>query len=105
MSLMSPPSHDEGEEMSVTNFLKFFYTFGVPAAIAVFLVYFVTTRIDNGLDVIQVGLESHKAESRELIKTDAEIKLQMQYMTQILLNICVNTAKIQSERNACFGRN
>lgn len=90
--------------MPFSSVFKGIYTFGVPAAIAIFLVYFVTSRVDQSLDMMQKNLDSHVSESNQLIETDEQIKFQLQSVTQILLSICVNTAKSSNERNACFGR-
>lgn len=91
--------------MSFANVFKFLYTFGVPAGIAIFLVYSLTNSVDNNLKAIQVDLAQHKVESLEVREANIQLRLEINNMTLILQNICANTARTQIDRNACFSRN
>lgn len=91
--------------MTFSGVLKVLYTFGVPAGIALFLVYFITSSVDNNLRAIQADLAQHKVEALEMKQYNLELRLEMANMTLILQNICANTARNQPDRNACFNRN
>lgn len=91
--------------MTFSGILKVLYTFGVPAGIALFLVYFITSSVDNNLKAIQADLAQHKIESQEMRQNNLELRVEMSNMTLILQNICANTARNQADRNACFNRN
>jgi hypothetical protein len=63
------------------------YIFGIPAGIAVFLVYFLTATVVNGQTKIQDTLDHHMREQARQI-----LLLQL---------ICRNTAQTERERAQC----
>lgn len=89
--------------MTFSGILKVLYTFGVPAGIAIFLVYYITASVDNNLKAIQTDLAQHKTESQEMRQVNQELKVEISNMTLVLQSICANTARNQQDRNACFG--
>lgn len=95
----------ETEEMTFSNLMKLVYSFGIPAAIAVFLVYTLKVEIAQGVSEIRAGLLIHATQSVEAVKASETLQNRVDDMTQILQSICVNTAETQIERNACFTHN
>lgn len=63
------------------------YVFGIPAGIAVFLVYFLTSVVVSGQNKLQETLDLHQADqARQLL---------------LLRLICQNTAQSERERYQC----
>lgn len=83
--------------------MRFIYTFGVPAALTVYLVWFISSNVDTRLTTITSVLENHQKEMSESLKASEETKQQL-FLTNLLLQrICVNTAADTQSRNNCFG--
>lgn len=83
-------------------YLKFIYTFGIPAALTVYLVWFIVNSVDARLQVISNALDTHQREMASSLRSTDEMKQQL-FLTNLLLqSICVNTASNQAGRNGCF---
>ena len=80
------------------------YVIGVPSAIAIFLIYFVTNQVSGAIGNIRTEqaqireeLRLHAVDSSYVIKETTSIRM-------ILQQICANTAATREERNMCFNR-
>ena len=71
------------------------YKVGVPTAIACYLVWFLTTRIQSNLEAIQGNLTIHTQQSIQSQEHNKQV-------LQLLRVICAEGAKNVVERNACF---
>jgi hypothetical protein len=77
-------------------YIKAASTFGVPAAIALYLIYYLTTSMPTKADMLLIGdqLRTHVSSTQ----TDlTEIR-------RVLVASCVNSAKNDAERDRCLGR-
>ena len=84
-------------------YFKFVYTFGVPAALTLYLVWFISNNVDTRLTSISSALSAHQQDMAFSLKSNVEFRQQL-YLTNILLQrICVNTAKDSQTRGNCFG--
>jgi len=103
------PVHDLAAEASAPWWLKPAYVFGMPAAIALFLVWFVTgivasgqtfvtAVVANGQAKLQATLDQHitamQVERAEAQALDAKMLLLWGF-------ICENTSQTERERNQC----
>lgn len=102
MPLQSTNDNDTQETMNYSNVLKFTYTFGIPAVIAIYLIWFVVAVVNNQLAAIDSNLRQHQSDMGVNLKTNEELRIQLVNTNQILQRICVNTAANQNERNSCF---
>ncbi len=84
--------------------IKLVTILGVPAVIACFLVYWLTTDMSGRLTNITNDLNYHKLDAQHLIKSNEEMKYQLYFTTQLLQQICSNTAKNTSQADNCFNR-
>lgn len=78
-----------------STWVKAAYQFGIPSAIAVFLVWAMVTRFDGQLTQVHDDLKGHTLDTAYIIKTLGESK-------QILLRICINAADTVDERRSCL---
>jgi hypothetical protein len=86
--------------------IKLVLQVGVPAAVALFLVFQLSTKVDHNLDVITATLHEHTQETRTnaaLLTTLADRSAQTQYIIVDLLRAqCVNAATTYEARQACL---
>jgi hypothetical protein len=71
------------------------YKFGVPTAIAVYLVWFLAQKVQLNLEAVQTSLVHH-------IQTQEQNNKYSEKSLQILRVICAQGARNVTERNACF---
>ena len=79
--------------------MKFVATFGLGSAIAVYLVWFVTTQITREEAAIKAAVESHNQVTIELGVAQAE---RVEGLETLLRYICSHTAETAEERRLCF---
>jgi hypothetical protein len=71
------------------------YKVGVPTAIACYLVWFLTTKVQNNLEAIQSNVAQHTQDTMQNSRTNRQI-------LHMLQTICINEAQNASERNECL---
>lgn len=98
-----PLTSDDMSEQPTPWYIKFLYTFGIPAALTVYLVYVLVSSIDAKLNLINNVLLQHQIDMANSLRTNDELKQQAFATNLILQRICVNTAANQAARNSCFG--
>lgn len=84
-------------------YVKFLYTFGIPATLAIYLVWFMANRVDTSLEHITSTLIAHQSEMSISLRQTEETKQQLLLTNLLLQRICVNTASNQQARSNCFG--
>jgi hypothetical protein len=84
-------------------YIKFIYTYGIPAALTIYLVWFISNNVATQLNSIAIDLDSHQTEMAQSLKASEEAKIQLQITNLLLQRICVNTAADNLSRNSCFG--
>jgi hypothetical protein len=89
--------------------VKFAYAFGIPAVIAMYLVYYQTNQMDqNQLELNRnvTQLSENIRNLRDGITQDREHTYNMERKYDRLLNmmvrICATTAETNTDRNSCF---
>lgn len=82
-------------EVPSADWLTTIYKFGVPSAIAIYLVYLLGTKVNDNLININRTLEAHVVDMQRNID-------QNQKIYYLLQTICVNSAKTNYDRNQCF---
>lgn len=75
---------------------KFIVQVGVPSAIALWLVYSVTTDIKDEIRSTSRAMTAHTLNTDTLMRNTDE-------MNKALIQICVNTAKNAKQSSACLG--
>ena len=75
--------------------IKAAYQFGIPAVIAVALIWVLATRIDSNIVKLTENMSLHAQDSAFTVKELEKVKL-------ILQRICINTSSERGEREACF---
>ena len=75
---------------------------GVPATLAIFLVWMLAQRVDGSLSRIENNLNAHQLDMQYTIKANEEVKSQLYKTNQILTQICANQARTEDQRNRCF---
>lgn len=78
--------------------------FGVPSAIALYLVYMLTGNISTKISAIEIQMNEHKTQAYELIKQYEQVRIQSDRQLYTLQRICLNSAKDQVTRDACIAR-
>lgn len=71
------------------------YKFGVPTAIACYLVWILATRVQTMLEATNQALTAHIHQQEMHFQNE-------QKQLQLLRTICANGATDKSERNECF---
>src|SRR4030095_2076758 len=96
---VNPPLIGNGD---IPWWVKFIYTFGIPAALSVYLIWLMATRIEGKIDNLQDQIRMHQTDTVYNSKSnDAQImKLNESLIT--LQKTCVNGANNQAERDNCF---
>jgi len=79
--------------------LNAIYKVGVPSAIAIFLVWFMTTQVRDNLNSIKENLMLH---SEVNIKSLQANEFHNDKLFKLLQRICANSAKTNTERVECF---
>ena len=88
--------------MSNIDWSKVVSIYGVPAVVALFLVWFVTTKVDGSLNRIETFQQAHSIDMQYSIKANEELKSQFYITNKLLQQICVNQARTEDQRNRCF---
>lgn len=83
-------------------YFKFIYTFGVPAALTIYLVWFIVSNVDGRITSISTALNAHQQDMTQSLRNNAEMKQQLYLTNMLLQRICVNTAIDSQARNNCF---
>lgn len=85
------------------------YKFGIPAGIAIFLIWFLVSVISVQLQTLQIqvqtisnGLSNHALDTGYTVKAIDELKQRTYETNNLLKNICMNTAKTAYDKSACF---
>lgn len=88
---------------------KFVYYVGLPSAVALFLVWFVTFSLDGDIKSLHVRateLEKNQEQMLEAIRLhtvdNSYYMKEITSMKIILQQICINSATTQQERNRCI---
>lgn len=97
-------SSNEGDEESSKQpwWINPVYKFGIPSAICIFLVWFLTTQVKSDLNDLKLSmnnLNSQVSFNKNLIETNTQVN---ERMLQVLQRICINSAATNFERNECF---
>ena len=100
MSQLQSMSHSNSE---TPWYLKFIYAFGVPAALTIYLVWFVVNGVDARLQVINSTLSTHATDMAVSLRASEDARQQLLLTNLLLQRICVNTAANQAARSNCFG--
>lgn len=89
--------------------VKFAYGFGIPAIIAMYLVYYQTDKMDQNQQAFNKSIIELKEEVRNLrdaVSQGRELALNTERKSDRLLNmmvrVCATTAETNVDRNACF---
>jgi hypothetical protein len=84
-------------------YLKFIYTFGIPATLTIYLVWFMVNSVDARLQLINATLTVHSTDMAVSLKASDDARQQLLLTNLLLQRICVNTASNQVARSNCFG--
>lgn len=87
---------------SLPPWLKALLALGVVPAIAVFLVYFVTQRVDARLEKIDNTTIATYGEAKSANEHAQEVEKAFDKLQRSLDRICVNTANTERQRDACL---
>jgi hypothetical protein len=82
--------------------VRFIYTFGIPAALSVYLIWLLAARIEGKLDAQTEQLRVHQGDTTFNKAAAENSAKRLEEIYNILQRICVNGAATQADRNACF---
>jgi hypothetical protein len=85
----------------MTPWMRFIAFIGVPAAIALFLVYRLDGRSAQELAQISADLRAHAAISTITAKSVDESRIETRTLVALMRQICVNTSKTDTQRREC----
>jgi hypothetical protein len=92
-------------ERPAMNWWTLLERYGVPSAIALFLVWFMTTRIQNDMKDMSLELRGHATISAStasrLESFTQDSRAESRSMISLLRQVCVNTAKTDEQRREC----
>ena len=77
---------------------------GVPAAIALFLVWFITAQVGANIHNIEVAQQQFAVEQAKSSAVQLQIQTQLATLTGVMRMVCYNTSKNDAQRDACFSR-
>lgn len=101
---IGPPHLDK--ELSIPWQIKLIYWFGMPALIALYLIWYGTSKLDRTINDMEKNLSEctkiSVAMSREIIEQHKQMDLLRDEMSETLVRICVNTARDGNQRAQCF---
>ena len=75
---------------------------GVPSAIALFLVYFITQQVSGDVRDLQQAVQAEVAAVARVLSYQMDHSDDIDGMTRVLTRICVNTAETDSQRDECL---
>jgi hypothetical protein len=104
--IISGPSNGNGNGngnpfAGMTPWMRFIAFIGVPAAIALFLVYRLDGRSALELAQISAELRAHATVSATAIVTFDEHRAETRTLITLMRQICVNTSKTDQQRREC----
>jgi hypothetical protein len=82
--------------------VKAIATIGIPAAIAIYLVFILANRIESSVLSVQGELQRHAVDSSYMIKQNDSFINQLNSIKQIMQQTCANTARTSEDRRNCF---
>lgn len=89
--------------------VKFTYAFGIPAVIALYLIYYQTNRMDANQAELNKNITSLTEEVRNLrnittLNKEQNVTLEEKYnqLLNMMVRVCATTAETNVDRNACF---
>lgn len=82
--------------------VKIIYFFGLPSAIAIYLVYYLVIGVSAGIVDIKEGTAKNDINIQYLIKQSGRQDIKMDVMNRLLQQICYNTAETADARNNCW---
>ena len=85
----------------MSPWMRFIAFIGVPAAIALFLVYRLDGRSAQELAQISADLRSHSAIQSVMATELADQKAETRTLIVLMRQICVNTSKTDQQRREC----
>lgn len=91
--------HRRSSDNGFPWWIKAITTIGVPSAIALFLVWFVTTQVRDNISNIRENLNLHAESSIKMMHAS---EYQDDKLYRLLQRICANSAKTNTERVECF---
>ena len=74
---------------------EFIIKVGIPGAIALWLVYTMTTNVTGEMTAISKAMNAHTINTDNLMRNSDE-------MSKALLRICINTAKNKQQADQCL---
>lgn len=83
-------------------YVRFTYQFGLPAAIAIYLLSFIVAQVTTQMGDMSEKIDQNAVELAAARVEHVALQGQLLYTNLILQRICVNTSSDQAERNACF---
>jgi hypothetical protein len=75
---------------------------GVPSVIAIYLTYALVADFRVSQLSINNNLNAHSFQAQQLIEQNRKIEGLMDAIKNLNQRICVNTSRVQTERNECF---
>jgi hypothetical protein len=96
------PRRQRDEDESVNQWIKLAIYAGVPAVIAMYLVFQLSARHDQKLDVTMQMMERHMHTTQAISERVERADRTQWLIVNLLRAQCVNTAKNQSERGECL---
>lgn len=81
---------------------KFTYTFGIPAAISIYLIWVLVGQVIAKVESVEETARLHQADMVHTVKSNERQEVMLNHIYALLQQICVNTSNNRSERDSCF---
>jgi hypothetical protein len=95
---------DSEKETNWSQIGNFVVKVGVPSAIALYLVYIMTSGLSAKVDHIQAAMANHTAQAAEMINQYEQVRIQSDRQLYVMQRICINAAKTPEAADACLAR-
>lgn len=86
--------------------LQVLYKFGVPSAIAIYLVWFMSNTVAPGVKAIEIKLDQHIEMNRAAAEQTQNLlrrqEAQQDIVIDLLKQTCVQNGKSSEDRRACY---
>jgi hypothetical protein len=103
---LSPQDAPDSTLLGLTGWPRIVFLFGIPSAIALYLVWFLTANVAVGVGEMRDMLKKHEAEDAasraETLDHYRTTASDNERIRVLLRQICVNTATSEAQKAECF---
>lgn len=97
------PTGEPVQDSSYPWWIKALSTFGVPAALLIFIIYYFVGVWSTQIDNIEEMVKAHQTDTAYNVQSNVNQQQQLSNIFFMLQRVCVRLSKDSNEREDCFG--